>query len=48
MSDNEKEQKKIEENIELSYEEKLEGQLECLKEMNKILKGIVERHDEET
>ena len=41
----EDEQEKIDENIELSYQEKLIGQLECLKEMNKILNGALERHE---
>jgi hypothetical protein len=40
-----KKQEKIEEDIELTAQEKLEGQLECLREMNKILRGVVERHE---
>ena len=43
--DKDKEQEKIDENTELSYEEKLEGQLKCLKEMNRILRGALERHE---
>lgn len=39
------EKEKIDENIKLSYEGKLEGQLECLKEMNRILRGALERHE---
>ena len=35
----------IDENIKLSDQEKLEGQLRCLQEMNKILKGAMERHE---
>jgi uncharacterized protein YjgD (DUF1641 family) len=42
---NNKKQDEIDESIELSYEEKLQGQLDCLKEMNKILKGAIERHE---
>lgn len=40
-----KKQDEINENVELSYEEKLQGQLECLREMNKILRGAIKRHE---
>ena len=40
-----KTQGEIDESAELSYEGKLQGQLECLREMNKILKGVVERYE---
>jgi hypothetical protein len=42
---NDKSQEKVEESAELTHQEKIEGQLECLKEMNKILKGAIERHE---
>lgn len=38
-------QETLDETIELTYQEKIEGQLACLKEMNRILNGIVERHE---
>lgn len=39
------EQDTLDESIELSSQEKLEGQVRCLHEMNKILKGAIERHE---
>lgn len=39
-----KEQDTLDESVELSSQEKLEGQVRCLREMNKILKGAIERH----
>lgn len=46
MSDKkDNEEKVLDENVELSYDEKVSGQLDCLKEMNKILKGAIERHE---
>jgi len=40
-----KEQKQIDEQAELTNEEKIQGQLDSLREMNKILKGAMERHE---
>jgi hypothetical protein len=39
-----KEKDTLDESVELSSQEKLEGQVRCLHEMNKILKGAIERH----
>lgn len=35
----------VEENIELTHQEKLEGQLECLRQANEILRKVIERHE---
>jgi translation initiation factor 2B subunit (eIF-2B alpha/beta/delta family) len=40
-----KKQEKVDESAELTYQQKIEGQLECLREMNKILKGVVKRYE---
>jgi hypothetical protein len=40
-----KEKDILDESVELSSQEKLEGQVRCLREMNKILKGAIERHE---
>ena len=47
IKENDKKQEKIEENIELSYHEKIVGQLECLRKINKILKNIIEDNEHE-
>lgn len=31
--------------VELSYEEKIQGQPDCLKKMNGILRGAIKRHE---
>jgi hypothetical protein len=40
-----KQKDQVDESIDLTHQEKIEGQLECLKEMNRILKGAIERHE---
>lgn len=39
------EQEPLDESSKLMHQEKLEGQIKCLQEMNKILKGAIERHE---
>lgn len=47
MNDKKTDDKKmpIDENIELSYEEKVQGQLDCLKKANEVLRKVIERHE---